>query len=137
NFTAERQITNSLVVRGSYVGSRGNHLYIALNEDIATPGPGTVASRQPYPQYSQISAWEPIGISTYHALQLSTERRFSDGLMFNVSYTWSRCLDMGGGGNSASAESRNNVQNQHAIKSDYGLCSFNYSHRVTLHGVYD
>jgi len=137
NATLERQLTNSMVVRASYVGSRGNHLYIALNEDIATPGPGPVASREPYPQYSQISAWEPVGISTYNALQLSTERRFSSGLMFNVSYTWSRCLDMGGGGNSASAESRNNVQNQHDLKSEYGLCSFNYSHRVTLNGAYD
>lgn len=137
NATVERQLTSSVVARASYVGSRGNHLYIALNEDIATPGPGAVLARQPYPQYSQISAWEPVGISTYNALQLSSEKRFSAGLMFNASYTWSRCLDMGGGGNSASAEGRNNVQNQHAISSEYGLCDFNYSHRVTLNGVYD
>jgi hypothetical protein len=137
NFTLERQLTHSAVVRGSYVGSRGNHLYIALNEDIATPGPGAVLPRQPYPQYSQVSAWEPVGISTYNALEVSTEKRFSSGLMFNVSYTFSRCLDMGGGGNSASAESRSNVQNQHDVKAEYGLCDFNYSHRVTLNGVYD
>jgi hypothetical protein len=130
-------VAQSVVVKASYVGSRGNHLYIALNEDIATPGPGAVLARQPYPQYSSISAWEPVGISTYNALQLSTEKRFSRGLMFNVSYTFSRCLDMGGGGNSASAESRNNVQNQHAVSAEYGLCDFNYSHRVTLNGVYD
>jgi hypothetical protein len=137
NFSLERQVAQSVVVKASYVGSRGNHLYIALNEDIATPGPGAVLARQPYPQYSSISAWEPVGISTYNALQLSTEKRFSRGLMFNVSYTFSRCLDMGGGGNSASAESRNNVQNQHAVSAEYGLCDFNYSHRVTLNGVYD
>jgi len=35
NFSVERQITQSLVVRSSYVGSRGNHLYIALNENVA------------------------------------------------------------------------------------------------------
>jgi hypothetical protein len=137
NFSLEREVAQSVVVKASYVGSRGNHLYIALNEDIATPGPGAVLARQPYPQYSQISAWEPVGISTYHALQLSTEKRFARGLMFNVSYTWSKSLDMGGGGNSASAESRNNVQNQHNLKSDYGLSDFNYAHRVTLNGVYD
>ena len=39
----------TLVVRGSYVGSRGNHLYIALNEDVASPGPGAVPPRRPYP----------------------------------------------------------------------------------------
>ncbi len=137
NFSVERQLTQSLVVRTSYVGSRGEHLYIALNEDIATPGPGAVAPRQPYPQYNQISAWEPEGISFYNAFELSAEKRFSRGLMFNAAYTFSRCLDMGGGGNSASAESRNNVQNQHDVRAEYGLCDFNYSHRVTLNGVYD
>jgi hypothetical protein len=137
NFSAERQVTNAMVVRGSYVGSRGNHLYIAIDEDVPTPGPGAIQARRPYQQYSGISSWEPVGISTYHALQLSAERRFSSGLMFNASYTWSRCLDMGGGGNSASAEGRLNVQDQHNLRSDYGLCDFNYSHRVTLNGVYD
>jgi hypothetical protein len=133
----ERQITQSLVVRGSYVGSRGNHLYIALNEDVAFPGPGAVAARQPYPQYSSISAWEPIGISTYHALQLFAEKRFARGLMFNAGYTFGRSIDMGGGGNSASAESRSNMQDPRNFRAAYGLSSFNFSHRVTFSGVYD
>ena len=133
----ERQITQSLVVRSSYVGSRGNHLYIALNENVAYPGPGAVAPRQPYPQYSSISAWEPIGKSTYHALQLSAEKPFSGGLMFNAGYTFGRSIDMGGGGNSASAESRSNVQDPRNVRAEYGLSSFNFSHRVTFSGVYD
>ena len=137
NFSLERQVTKSLVSRVSYVGTRGNHLYIAMDEDVAFPGPGTVATRRPYPQYSSISAWEPVGISTYHALQLSAEKRFSSGLSFNAGYTWSRSIDMGGGGNSASAESRNNVQNPRDVRAEYGLSSFNFSHRMTFSGVYD
>ena len=137
NFTMERQLTSSLVVRGSYVGTRGNHLYIALDEDIATPGPGAVAARRPYPQYASISSWEPIGISNYHSLQLSAEKRFSHGLSFLAAYTWSKTMDMGGGGNSASAESRNNVQNQHNVRAEYGLADFNYPHRFTLSFLYD
>jgi hypothetical protein len=137
NFSLERQVTKSLVARVSYVGTRGNHLYIAMDEDVAFPGPGTVATRRPYPQYSSISAWEPVGISTYHALQLSAEKRFSSGLSFNAGYTWSRSIDMGGGGNSASAESRNNVQNPRDVRAEYGLSSFNFSHRMTFSGVYD
>jgi hypothetical protein len=137
NFTLERELTNSLVVRGSYVGSHGDHLYIALNEDVATPGPGAVAAREPYPQYSSVSAWEPDGISNYNALELSAEKRFAHGLMFLASYTFSRALDMGGGGNSASAESRSNVQNPKDVRAEYGLADFNFSHRFTFSGVYD
>src|SRR5260370_34978266 len=131
NFSLERQVPKSLVARGSYVGTRGNPLYIAMDENVAFPGPGTVATRRPYPQYSGISAWEPVGISTYHALQLSAEKRFSSGLGFNAGYTWSRSIDMGGGGNSASAESRNTVQNPRDFRPEYGLSSFSFSHRMT------
>src|SRR5215472_195574 len=126
------------MVRASYVGTRGNHLYIAFDEDVPYPGPGTnVAARRPYPQYASISAWEPVGVSTYHALQVSAEKRFSRGLTFTAGYTFSRALDMGGGGNSATAEGRNNVQNPRNLRLDYGLADFNYSQRFTLSGVYD
>lgn len=137
NFTLEREITNSLVLRGSYVGSHGDHLYIALNEDVATPGPGAVAAREPWPQYSSISSWEPDGISNYNALQLSAEKRYAHGMSFLASYTFSRALDMGGGGNSASAESRSNVQNPKDVRAEYGLADFNFSQRFTFSGVYD
>ncbi len=137
NFTLEHELTNSLVLRGAYVGSHGDHLYIALNEDVAVPGPGAVAAREPWPQYSSISAWEPDGISNYNALELSAEKRFAHGLSFNTSYTFSRALDMGGGGNSASAESRSNVQNPRDVRAEYGLADFNFSHRFTFSGVYE
>jgi hypothetical protein len=136
NFSVERQVTSSIVLRGSYVGTRGNHLYIALDEDVAYPGPGSIPARRPWPQYASISSWEPIGISNYHALELSAEKRFSGGLSFLAGYTWSKALDMGGGGNSASAESRNNVQNPRNVRAEYGLADFNYPHRFTLSGLY-
>ena len=137
NYTLERQLTPSLVIRGSYVGTRGNHLFIALDEDVAFPGPGAVPARRPYPQYASISSWEPRGISRYNALQLTAEKRFSGGLSFLASYTFSKSMDMGGGGNSASAESRNNVQDPRNLSLDYGLSDFNYPHRVTLSGDYE
>jgi hypothetical protein len=137
NLSLERQLTSTLVVRGSYVGTRGNHLYIALDENVAFPRPGTVALNRPYPQYAGISAWEPVGISAYHAMEWFVEKRFSSNLFFTAGYTWSRALDMGGGGNSASAEGRNNVQNPRNIRAEYGLADFNYGQRVTVSGVYN
>jgi hypothetical protein len=137
NFTVERQVTPSLVVRGSYVGTRGNHLYIAMDEDVATPGPGAVPARRPYPLYAAISSWEPVGISKYNSLQLSAEKRFTHGLSFLAAYTWGKAMDMGGGGNSASAESRNNVQNPRNVRAEYGLADFNYPQRFTMSFMYD
>ncbi|SFR98232.1 Carboxypeptidase regulatory-like domain-containing protein [Granulicella pectinivorans] len=136
NLTLERQVTNSLVARGSYVGSMGRHLGIALNEDVAIPGPGAVLARQPYAAYSSISAWENRGVSSYNALQLSAEQRPWHGLQYLAAYTWSRSMDEGSGGNSSSGESRINIQNPRNLSADYGLSDFDHRHRFTFSPVY-
>jgi outer membrane receptor protein involved in Fe transport len=48
----------------------------------------------PYPQFTGVST-EPrlIANSIYHALQLTAEKRYSNGLQFLVSYTWSKSID--------------------------------------------
>jgi hypothetical protein len=137
NFTLERQLASSLIVRGAYVGSRGNHLNLNIQEDVAYPGPGSVTAREPYPTASSISAWEPRGPSSYNGLQLSAEKRFSAGVSFLAAYTYSKSLDEGAGGNSSTGESRINIQNPRDVAADYGLSNFDYKHRFTLSAIYD
>lgn len=137
NFTLERQLAQSLLLRASYVGTRGNHLNLNIDENVAYPGPGAVAPRRPYPSVSQISAWEPRGPSSYNALQLSLQKRYSAGLSFLAAYTYSKSLDEGAGGNSSSGESRINIQNPRDVAADYGLSNFDFRHRFTLSTIYD
>ena len=137
NLTLERQLSNTLVVRGAYVGSRGNHLNLNVQENVAYPGPGSVAARQPYPSVASISAWEPRGPSSYNGLQLSAEKRFAAGISFLGAYTYSKSLDEGAGGNSSTGESRINIQNPRNLAADYGLSNFDYKHRFTFNAVYD
>ena len=48
----------------------------------------------PYPQFTGISTdVQPIANSTYHALQIVAEKRYSNGLQFLVTYTWSKSID--------------------------------------------
>jgi len=136
NFTLERQVSKTLVFRGAYVGSRGDHLNLNISENVAVPGPGAVPPRQPFPNYGTISAWEPRGPSNYDALQLTAEKRMGFGLSFLGAYTWSRSLDEGAGGNSSTGESRINIQNPQNLIADYGLSNFNYGQRFTLSTVY-
>lgn len=136
NFTLERQIAKSLVARGAYVGTKGNHLNVNLNENVAVPGPGSVPARQPYTAYGQILGWEPRGPSSYNALQLSLEKRMSYGLSFLGAYTYSKSLDNGAGGNSSTGESRNNIQNPRDFSADYGLSNFDLGQRFTMSTVY-
>ncbi len=60
-----------------------------------------------------------------------------NGLSLSAGYTYSKALDEGGGGNSASAESRNNVQNPRDVRAEYGLADFNYAHRFSASIIYD
>lgn len=56
---------------------------------------GTVAQAlRPFPQYSGITnPWLDVGNSSYHALQVSANRRFSSGLTFMANYTFSKEMD--------------------------------------------
>jgi hypothetical protein len=137
NSTFERQIGTSLVLRGAYVGSHGNHLNLNINENVAVPGPGPIPPRQPWPSYGVISAWEPRGFSNYDGLQLSAEKRYSVGLSLLTAYTWSKSLDEGAGGNSSTGESRINIQNPRDVRADYGLSNFDYRQRFTASLIYE
>jgi len=137
NVTVERQVVAALVLRAAYVGSHGNRLNLNINENVATPGPGPVAPRQPYPSYGVISAWEPRGFSNYDGLQLSAEKRYNAGISFLAAYTWSKSLDEGAGGNSSTGESRINIQNPDDVRADYGISNFDYRQRLTLSFIYE
>jgi len=48
----------------------------------------------PYPQYTGVATDEPpIANSTYHSLQLTAEKAYSNGLELAASYTWSKSID--------------------------------------------
>jgi outer membrane receptor protein involved in Fe transport len=85
----QRQLGASTAITIGYVGnwSRNNERTRPLNLiDPAT-------SQRPNPQFSQILFAESSGSATYHGLQTSINRRFSNGPSFNANYTYSRLMD--------------------------------------------
>jgi len=92
----------------SWVGNYGHHEWSLgnLNQGIlSTPGQ---APTFPYPDFGQIEYKDSIGNMNFNSLQMRLEKRWSHGLSFLVSYTFSKTmadyipnLDVGaaGGGN--------------------------------------
>ncbi len=96
-----------------YLGSQIEHYspnqIAALNTNVPNPFYGVIdpssslgQSQQtneaqlqlPYPQFTSVSGDSPPWAnSIYNALQLRVEKRFSRGLQFLVTYTWSKSLD--------------------------------------------
>ncbi len=81
------------------------------------------------PIFSNIFAEDTIANSNYNALQISLEKSYSHGLLFQASYTFSKAIDQG-----ASFESQLNSLNFNATR---GLSLLDAKHRFVFSPVWD
>jgi hypothetical protein len=90
-------LPSNAVLDVNYVGSVGRRLDWGPVQNVAPPGPGQVAPRQPFPY--MLPQWfdQSVGASRYNALQVSFNKRATHDLSFQVSYTLSRSIDDGCG----------------------------------------
>jgi len=96
NYYLERSLTQSLVIKTGYVGTKSTGLDIFRYPNVTTPGPGDVQSRRPFTNLSSVRLSKSEGFSTYHGLEVGAQQRFSKGVNFSTGYTWSRTIDNGG-----------------------------------------
>lgn len=92
---------------------------------------GNVAQAlRPYPQYQNIQYRNvPTGKSIYHAFQATLEQRFSHGIQFRLSYTFSKLLNDGAesaqAGNGVNAGIQNPIDTQ---RGEYGYSDDDVPH---------
>ena len=89
----------------------------------------TSAFLVPYKGYGQIAYLEFNGTSNYNSLQVSLQRRFSQGLTFGAVYTWSKSL--------ATANSDQDTQDPFNALLDYRAASWDRTHVFAANYVYD
>jgi hypothetical protein len=73
----------------AYVGTRMDHLATAFNANQIPLG-GTT---KPFPNLGSVNEYAFIGTGNYNGLQARLNRRFSEGLQFTASYTYSHTID--------------------------------------------
>jgi hypothetical protein len=170
NFDIQRRLPKDILFEVTYAGNRGLHLPSNVNQDqlnpqylslgnqlnssvpnpyygLITVGPlsaQTVARSQlllPYPQYANvISVTDSYGASTYHAMYLKVERRFSKGFTILGSYSFSKIIDdvvsspTGFGGESFSMGT---PQNYYNFRADRSIATFNTPQSLVLSYVYE
>lgn len=143
NLNIQREIISGLAVMVGYFGSKGTHLRISRNINQPVNVSGGV---RPFPQLSasspvlpgaslgNITQVEGTGNSSYNGLWTTVSHRFSSGLQFNASYTWSKSIDY----NSINAPpTLITVQNGYDIRNDRGLSDFDARHRFVVSGIYE
>ncbi|HMG85391.1 MAG TPA: TonB-dependent receptor [Terracidiphilus sp.] len=92
----QQQITPNLAFTMTYVGNLSRHLelYGAPNTAPGLWRPGTNTNPfNPFPDLGGIGEIHFAGVSTYNSLQTKLEKRYSHGLSFLTTYTWSHALD--------------------------------------------
>jgi Carboxypeptidase regulatory-like domain len=136
----ESQLTQSTALDVEYIGNHGIHLDdLRRNYNQPLPGVGDLQPRRPYPDFGIINAVTLTdAISSYQALQVKVTHRFSKGLFFLGSYTWSHALDNNegdegfGGGVGNSTPQNNNAP----LSANYANSYINVPQRLSLSYVY-
>jgi hypothetical protein len=101
NLTVEREVLRSMLVRVGYVGTKGTHLTSLYDQNAPiydtrstlTQNRANINERRPVTDFQTINRWMHGLNSSYHALQISTDKRYSRGFTVSASYTWSKNLD--------------------------------------------
>jgi len=105
NLTFERGFGKDYVASASYVGNRGRKLYglrevnpalgtflpARAGDPVATPS--NYAARRLNKDLSSVDYLVSDGNSWYNALQLDLQKRYSNGLLFQVAYTYSKSVN--------------------------------------------
>ena len=106
SFGVQRELGFRSVLDVSYVGSLSRHLieqtninsipmyarFNAANIDSTTKSPLPDNYLRPYVGMGTINMRTFDGTANYHGLQMSANRRMTNGLQYGVSYTWSKSL---------------------------------------------
>lgn len=145
--TIEHELPSNFLASAQYLGSRGVRLFsrggVNLCTTPVTLNPSGSDCVRPLDQYypdpnnpdpfGSVDYKSDIGSSTYNALGLSLERRFSQGLEFQTRYTWSHSINDGsvGGGES------NGPENVNCLPCDKGPSIFDVRNNVTVNAVYE
>jgi len=146
--TIDHELPANFLASAQYIGSRGVRLFsrggvnFCITKPMGTLANGNINCQrtldQYYPgavgdPYGSVDAKADIGSSTYNALGLSLERRFSAGLSFQTRYTWSHSINDGsvGGGES------NGPENVNCLRCDFGPSVFDVRQNFTANAVYE
>ena len=120
----------------TYVGRRG--LYLPRERNINQLQPGTLAANpgvriealRPYKGYGIIRLSENAGRSMYNSLQISADRRYSNGFKFGLAYTLGKSTDN-------ASDKRNILWDPYDDTNYEGPSNFDRRHVLSFYYIYD
>jgi Carboxypeptidase regulatory-like domain len=136
NFGIEHQINSTTTIAGSYVSAlthRANigGMYNTALQPSPLPNP---QSRSLYPYMIATFYDRSVGFADYHAFQLSVNKRYTNGLAYQVAYTFSKALDENDGWFGAEGK---NVADPYNPRASLSPAGFDIPHLLTVNANYE
>jgi Carboxypeptidase regulatory-like domain len=138
NFGVEHELLRDVALKVSYVGNKGTRLERRYEANAALPpAAGAINPRRRFPRFQGITQQESTSFSTYHSLQVTGEKRFSNGLLFLLGYTWSKSLDDTSTWSGLGGQESPFAQDPSRIFLEKGRSGFDLRQRLTATWVYE
>ena len=129
-FNIQRALPKSVVFEIGYVGSKSSHYDRPRTFNAINVLKGE--TQKPYPQWGNIELITTDASGNYHGLLTKVEKRFSQGLTFLGTYTWSKTMFDSFAGNGAD---RHN--SPFDLAAEKGLAETDQRHRATASWLYE
>jgi hypothetical protein len=151
NLNIQREVLGNTVLSVGFVGSRSLHQFTGVDSNppvatIAADGTPRYASLQAgkivinnrgNTNFSTVNTLAPQSQSRYNSVQISANRRMSQNLQAQLSYTLSRCIDDGSASsNQESTAAGAGLTNPYSRTGDKGRCSFDITNALRLNSLY-
>ena len=138
NFAVERQMSRTIALDVSYVGTISRHLSYSIGDINADPSLGGSGGKYDgliTPDLGIIQYLSDYGMSNYNALQVKLTQQMVRNTSFMVSYTYGHNLDNG----PAPFDLGNNndrPQNPYNLTAEYGTSDSDVRHSLVVSGGY-
>jgi hypothetical protein len=153
----QHQFAGNMTAQVGYVGQRGTHLMVpfdyAQRQLLSNSSCSTPPCTAPSPYFAAnpalynalgasatVSGTKSNGTMRYNSLQAVLQKEISQGLQYQVSYTFSKCMSdntgyYGAWSNALSASAY--WQNVYDQRSEYAPCYYDATHVLSSYAVYD
>jgi len=134
NLMIERKLIKDIKVEVGYVGTGTRNQFGDINLNVAQTPNSSRLLQTKYGRTANTLMWDGFTSTSYHALQVAVNRRYSNGIFIKGAYTWSKSInffdDSGWAGlplfNAASQIGRNR-----------GLAGFDIPHNFQVGAAYE
>ncbi|MFI5093562.1 MAG: carboxypeptidase regulatory-like domain-containing protein [Candidatus Acidiferrales bacterium] len=129
-------------LHAQYVGTRAvNQPYLTQVNGYQTVCPGCFApfpyAQSPDPRFGGVTQFSTGANSHYNGLQMTAMKRFVNGFMGQLNYTWSRCMDTVSNGGFLQFSAGGILSPLPGdLARDYGPCDYDIRHNLNAQYVY-